>query len=121
MTDWIFDGGHFPKEAAPGLGPEIAADLACWLVSRDCSLNGETLIAGGRTLARVETRASRGVELPEAETSPEAIRDRYAQIADMSEAATYRQGGDLLAQITERVLSMGKQGSGDGTRRRGGG
>ena len=113
MTDWIFDGGHFPKEAAPGLGPEIAADLACWLVSRDCALNGETLIAGGRTLARAETRASRGVELLEAETSPEAIRDHYAQISDMSEASTYRQGGDLLAQITDRMLSLAEEGAGE--------
>lgn len=105
MTEWIFEGGHYPHpEVAEALGPEGVADLALWLVSRDCPLSGETLIAGGNVFARAELRTSRGIELAPHEVSPETLAERYAELADMEGAESYSQGGELLRSIVERTV-----------------
>ena len=107
MTEWIFEGGHYPREVAEELGPNGVADLALWLVSRGCTLSGETLVAGGRVFARAEMRTSPGIEIDEKDVSPEVFAERYAEIADMDGSRAYGQGGDLLRSIVERTMRRG--------------
>ena len=106
MTEWIFEGGHYPREVAEQLRPDLTANLALWLVSRDCPLSGETLVVGGRVIARTQMFTSPGIELEAGEMSPEAVALRYAELADMSKAKSYSQGGELHRAIVERTTGV---------------
>ncbi len=53
----------FPEADADRFSPEAVADLAAWLVSGECRLNGDLLIAGGGGLRRVAVRETQTVSL----------------------------------------------------------
>lgn len=56
-----------PESLRQQLNPLLVAPVAAWLVSDECRLNGETLVAGGRQLARAGQRMSAGGHWPQAE------------------------------------------------------
>ena len=104
MTRRLFDQGHLPAESAEKMDPRRVADLATWLVSRDCPVNGQLLIAGGGALGRARMQASRGVALPAGASGPEAVAAEYARLADMRGAREFESGGEFLNALIRRVL-----------------
>ena len=104
MTERLFDEGHLPAESAEKLDPRRVADLATWLVSRECPVNGQLLIAGGGVLGRARMQASRGVALEGGASGPEAVAEQYAKQADMRGARGFDSGGEFLNALVRRVL-----------------
>lgn len=80
----------FPQEDAERFSPEAAAELAAWLVSCDCRLNGATLIAGGGGLRRVEVLETDTVSLQDgAATALERLRHFDCELAPDSASAEF--------------------------------
>lgn len=51
-----------PDSLRDQLDPALVAPVAAWLISDECPLNGETLVAGGRRLARAGQRMNPGAQ-----------------------------------------------------------
>jgi NAD(P)-dependent dehydrogenase (short-subunit alcohol dehydrogenase family) len=102
MTRRLFEEGHFPADWAARLDSGLAADLATWLVSRECELSGETLLAIGRVVARAALYIGHGIELAPEQRSPEALAGAWERIAGMFGAREFDSGAALLRSLAQR-------------------
>jgi NAD(P)-dependent dehydrogenase (short-subunit alcohol dehydrogenase family) len=76
--------------------PERVAAVVAWLASEACSLSGEVLAAGAGYVARVKIVESQGVHLPLDAVTPEAVAQRWDEIADMSGARPFGSATEAL-------------------------
>ncbi|MBW2498499.1 MAG: SDR family NAD(P)-dependent oxidoreductase [Deltaproteobacteria bacterium] len=101
LTGDLFVASDYPEGTEKRLRTEIVADLAVWLVSRECELSGEILLGGGRVFRRARMVQTRGVELDD--PTPERIAERADAICDMDELILYGDTPTLLRDIAERA------------------
>ena len=91
-------GKYLDEATAAQMQPEQVAPVVSWLMSPDCGLNGQTLVAGAgvvRPAIRVEGRGlSFGLDY-----SLEDLASQEAQLMDMSEWKTFADGQIAFDQL----------------------
>jgi hypothetical protein len=65
-------GAHLSPEWAQALPAQALGPVIVWLLSPDCPLQGEVVVAGGRRLARGGVSETASIERQTAESLPEA-------------------------------------------------
>lgn len=73
------------KELPPALSrkmqPDQVAPVVAWLISEQCSLNGQTIITGGGRMSRARNMETSTLELPfSSEYQPEAIQAAWNEL-----------------------------------------
>ncbi|HXG19684.1 MAG TPA: SDR family NAD(P)-dependent oxidoreductase [Methylomirabilota bacterium] len=89
---------------APLIKPEFVTAAVAWLCAAENEETGHIIQAGAGYYAKIEVREAHGA-LFGADTipTPEQIRDRYAEITDMSQAAPYTNASEALRKIFRLV------------------
>ena len=64
----------------PPLGPELVSPMVAWLCHEDCELTGESLIAIGGRMAKIDVLETKGVFQPE--WTAEEVAARMEEISD---------------------------------------
>jgi NAD(P)-dependent dehydrogenase (short-subunit alcohol dehydrogenase family) len=89
--------GLFPAELADEIAPEHVSAAVSYLASRDCTLNGEVLIAGGGHFAIARTIETLGIDVADpARITAETVAAEIATITDTTRSALYP---DALAAV----------------------
>jgi NAD(P)-dependent dehydrogenase (short-subunit alcohol dehydrogenase family) len=92
-----------PK-VAPLIKPEFVTAAVAWMCAEENEETGHIIEAGAGYYAKVEVREARGAVFgADAIPTPEQIRDRYAEITDMSQAAPYINASEALRKIFRMV------------------
>ncbi|MRX52281.1 SDR family NAD(P)-dependent oxidoreductase [Paracoccus sp. S-4012] len=87
----------FPKELAVAIAPELVSAGVSYLASRECTLNGEVLIAGGGHFAVARTIETLGIDIEDpAEVTADTVLARIGEITDTDRSAMYP---DALAAV----------------------
>jgi hypothetical protein len=73
------------------LQPDRVAPVAAWLISDQCSLNGETIITGGGRISRARNRetSSRSLRVS-SEYKPEAIQSAWEDLESQQFGQAYK-------------------------------
>jgi NAD(P)-dependent dehydrogenase (short-subunit alcohol dehydrogenase family) len=94
------------KDLPPALNRKMQADqvapVVAWLISEQCSLNGETIITGGGKMSRARNMESSALDLPPgAEYRPEAIQAAWKKLQsrplDRAYTGALEQFGQFIA------------------------
>jgi len=95
---------YLDADSAARMGPERVAPVASWLMSPDCPLNGQTLVAGVgavRPAARIE-----GPGLIFADNvTPDDLTKQAAALMDMNGWRTFSDGNAAFDQLMSTVLA----------------
>ncbi len=94
----------YPPETEGRMKPEQVSAAALFLCSESAP-NGAIMCAGGGTFTRAQIVESHGVTLDPDEVTPEAVKQNWAKIADMSEPKIYTMGGEQLGVFFARARS----------------
>ncbi|PZO81210.1 MAG: 3-oxoacyl-ACP reductase [Mesorhizobium amorphae] len=87
----------FPQELAQELAPEFVSAGVTYLASRECSLNGEILIAGGGHFSIARTIETLGIDIADAAgITADAVAENIGTITDTTRTAMYP---DALAAV----------------------
>ena len=81
--------------------PTAVAPLVAWLVSPECQVNGETIMAAGGVFRRAEAMEGPGLHLPDA--TPEAIAAAWDKIASLDGAERRLDANASFAAIEKMV------------------
>lgn len=93
-----------PKIAAL-IKPEFVTAAVAWMCAPENEETGHIIEAGAGYYAKVEVREARGALFgTEKIPTPEQIRDRYAEICDMSQAAPYVNASEALRKVFRLVV-----------------
>ena len=93
-----------PEDFSKHLKPELVTPVVAWLVSEASQRTGDVVSAGAGYCALVKVEEARGVAFgSDEELTPETIRDRYDEIADMSAATDFLHANDLLAKVAKLI------------------
>ena len=93
---------YLDADSAARMAPERVAPVASWLMSPDCPLNGETLVAGAgrvRPAARVE---GPGLAFA-ADFSPDDLTAQATALMDMNGWRTFSDGNAAFDQLMSTV------------------
>lgn len=95
---------YLDADSAARMGPEHVAPVVSWLMSPDCPLNGQTLVAGAgavRPAARIE-----GPGLIFADNfTPDDLTKQAAALMDMNGWRTFSDGNVAFDQLMSAVLA----------------
>lgn len=92
-----------PK-VAPLIKPEFVTAAVAWMCAEENEETGHIIEAGAGYYAKVEVREAHGAVFgTDAIPTPEQIRDRYAEITDMSQAAPYINASEILRKVFRMV------------------
>jgi len=92
-----------PKIAAL-IKPEFVTAAVAWLCAPENEETGHIIEAGAGYYAKVEVREAHGALFgTETIPTPEQIRDRYAEICDMSQSAPYVNASDVMRKVFRMV------------------
>lgn len=94
----------YPPETEARMKPERVSAGALFLCSESAP-NGVILCAGGGTFTRAQIMESKGVTLDAGSVSPEAVKENWEKIADMSDPRAYDMGGEQLGVFFARASS----------------
>lgn len=98
---------HFPAEIAPLIDPAQVAAAVVLLASDECPLSGEILVAGGGHFAVARIFESRGIDIDDpADVSPEMLRRRMADIADLSDPMVYADSLKAVGATFDRLKKL---------------
>ena len=92
---------HLPEALARKLSTDHVAPVVAWLVSEECALNGEILIAGRGVLRRAATIEARGGTLPGG-ARPTDVREAWPSSADMGAAVEFASSHDAFLDLMQR-------------------
>ncbi|HVY86788.1 MAG TPA: SDR family oxidoreductase [Caulobacterales bacterium] len=93
--------------------PELVAPVAALLVHDACPFSGEMFVAGGAHMGRVFIGETKGVTLPKAEFTSEALFDRLESVCDeagyktprdISETGDAKQKSEIFRRLRELGL-----------------
>ncbi len=97
----------FPKELEKQIAPEHVSAAVAYLASRDCTLNGEVLIAGGGHFAIARTIETDGIDIDDpAGITADAIA---AQIGTITDTNRFKLYPDALAAVQVTFDRLKKQ------------
>jgi NAD(P)-dependent dehydrogenase (short-subunit alcohol dehydrogenase family) len=102
MTGDLFRNEAYPEGTDRRLTTEIVANLAVWLLSRECEVSGQVLIGGGRVFRRARMVQSQGIELDD--PTPERLAECAEAIGAMDRLVLYEDTPTLLQDIAERSV-----------------
>ncbi len=94
---------YLAADRAACMRPERVAPIASWLMSSDCPLNGETLVAGAgavRPAARIE---GPGLIFTD-EITPDDLTNQAGALMDMMDWRTFSDGNAAFDQLMSAVL-----------------
>ena len=93
---------------APLMKPEFVTAAVAWLCAPDNTDSGHIIQAGAGYYSKIEVREAAGA-LFDTQTmpQPEQIRERYAEIADMGEAAPYANASAVIRKVFKLVKPKG--------------
>ena len=93
---------------APLIKPEFVTAAVAWFCAPENEETGHIIEAGAGYYAKVEVREARGALFgSDTIPTPEQIRDRYAEICDMSQAAPYTNASEALRKVFRMVVPKG--------------
>ena len=93
-----------PK-VAPLIKPEFVTAAVAWMCAPENEETGHIIEAGAGYYAKVEVREAQGARFgTDVIPTPEQIRDRYAEISDMSQAAPYTNASEVLRKVFRSIL-----------------
>ena len=93
---------------APLIKPEFVTAAVAWFCAPENEETGHIIEAGAGYYAKVEVREARGALFgSDTIPTPEQIRDRYAEICDMSQAASYTNASEALRKVFRMVVPKG--------------
>lgn len=102
----------FPKELAEELSPAHVSAGVTFLASRDCTLNGEVLIAGGGHFCIARTIETLGIDIDDpAEITADAVAANIGTITDTNRIEMYP---DALAAVQVTFDRLAKRVGGEG-------
>ncbi|MDH6291982.1 SDR family NAD(P)-dependent oxidoreductase [Rhodococcus opacus] len=92
-------------EMAERMRPSSVSAMAMWLCSDQCTETDQVIEAGMGYFAKVLTVEAPGIIIDPAIAEPEYLRDHFAAITDMTDAANFRSVADFLEKVGGRVFS----------------
>lgn len=105
----------FPKELAEELAPERVSAGVSYLASRECSLNGEVLIAGGGHFAIARTIETLGIDIADpAGITAEAVQAAIGRITDTTRVGMYPDALGAVQVTFDRLMQQAKARAGGG-------
>lgn len=94
-----------PKTAGL-MKPEFVTAAVAWMCAPENEETGHIIEAGAGYYAKVEVREAHGAVFgTDTIPTPEQIRDRYSEIADMRQSAPYLNASDVLRKIFRLVAA----------------
>lgn len=103
----------FPKELAEELAPERVSAGVSYLASRDCTLNGEVLIAGGGHFAIARTIETLGIDIADPDgITAEAVQAAIGQITDTTRVGMYPDALGAVQVTFDRLVAQARAGKG---------
>lgn len=91
-------------QIAPLIKPAFVTAAVAWLCAPENEATGHIIEAGAGYYAKVEVHEARGAVFgPETIPTPEQIRDRYAEISDMSQATAFTNASEALRKVFRLV------------------
>ena len=82
---------NMPPALDAQLQPDRVAPVVAWLISNQCTLNGETLITGAGRVARARSTETAPQSLPKGlDYDPEALQSAWDQLADQPLERNFR-------------------------------
>jgi NAD(P)-dependent dehydrogenase (short-subunit alcohol dehydrogenase family) len=91
-------------QLAPLIKPEFVTAAVAWLCAPENEETGHIIEAGAGYYAKVEVREARGAVFgTQTIPTPEQIRDRYAEISDMSASSTFTNASEALRKVFRLV------------------
>lgn len=87
----------FPEQQLQEFSPDAVAGLVGWLVSEQCELNGETLVAGANHARRVQTLETESIAL--GEDPQAAIEKLLAMPCEISPASASAEFEDFIRSL----------------------
>ena len=91
-------------QLAPLIKPAFVTAAVAWFCAPENETTGHIIEAGAGYYAKVEVHEARGAVFgSETVPTPEQIRDRYAEISDMSQAATFTNASEALRKVFRLV------------------
>jgi len=89
-----------PEDFAKHLDPELVTPAVAWFVAEECQRTGDIVSAGAGYYALVKVEEAAGVALgADQPVTPEIIRDRYDDIANMTAATPFLHANELLDKV----------------------
>lgn len=85
--------------------PEVVAPVVAWLAHRDCGVSGKVIDAKAGAVSEVFFGQTTGTT-PNAELTPEDVRDQIAEALDRAEFTIFDDYVDDLSQSPEEVVAM---------------
>ena len=99
----------FPKELADELAPERVSAGVSYLAGRDCTLNGEVLIAGGGHFAIARTIETLGIDIADpAAITAEAVLQAIDVITDTSRVGMYPDALGAVQVTFDRLIAQAR-------------
>jgi hypothetical protein len=88
------------EQIKPLVKPEFVTPIVAWFCAEENDVSGDVVEAGAGYYARVQIMEAAGAVLGGGQVpTPEAIRDNYARIADMSGAQPYDSANDVMRHV----------------------
>ena len=91
---------HMAADVAPMFSMEMPVAAAIYLLCDD-SPSGQHLLAAAGTISRVQIAQSKPLHLPAAKCSPEAIKQAWPKLCDVSMLSTSKSGEDQMVKWAE--------------------
>ena len=89
-----------PEDFSKHLKPELVTPVVAWFAAEDCQITGDIVSAGAGYCALVKVEEAQGLALgPDRQLTPEIVRDRYDDIADMAAATPFLHANELMAKV----------------------
>jgi len=87
-------------DVKPRLKPEFVTPLVAWFCAAENEASGDIVEAGAGYFSRVQIMEATGAVLGNGQVpTPEAVRDNYARISDMSGAQAFGSANDVMRRV----------------------
>lgn len=92
---------YHPTDESEAQSPHKVAPVVAWLLSEECGITGETIVASAGAFRRAEAIESHGVTLKGGDLTPEGVAAAWPRIADMKGAHTFANAHLAYQDIVE--------------------
>lgn len=92
---------YHPTDESEAQSPHKVAPVVAWLLSEECGITGETIIASAGGFRRAEVIESHGATLKDGDLTPEGVAAAWERISDMKDAHTFANAHLAYQDIVE--------------------